>query len=190
MRSASRTAPARPVAPDWTIANSSPPIRARVSLSRTHAPQPLRHRHQHPVPGEVAEAVIHGLEVVQIEVVQRDRLALPLAAAQRLIQPIVEQPAVRQVGQRVVMRQVPDAVARGGGIGEQAADMSGLAHQQPDQDAAADQDAEQVAELLQVQPVFAQRAAHRNSGRPLALTSRESASRGAAKLCSVSEMGR
>ena len=71
----------------------------------------------------MAEAVIHRLEVVQIEEVQRHRLALPLAAAQGLIQPIIEQPAVRQVGQRIVMRQVPDAVARGGGIGKQAADM-------------------------------------------------------------------
>ena len=140
---------------------------SRQSVAVAHAgPQPLRHRHQEPVAGEVAKAVIDGLEVVQIEVVQRDHLALPLPAAQRLIQPVIVQPAVRQIGEGIVMRQVPDAVARGGRIGEQAADVPGLVQQQPDEDAAADQDAEQIAELLQVQPALDGRAAPRSSGRP------------------------
>ena len=138
----------------------------------------------------MAKAVIHRLEVVQIEVVQRDHLALPLPAAQRLIQSVVEQPAVRQVGQGVVMRQVPDAVARGGRIGEQAADVPGLVQQQADQDAAADQNAEQVAELLQVQPSLRARCA--SEFRPTAgldVTREREQGRGEA-LAGVSEMGR
>ena len=123
-----------------------------IALPNARARKALRHGHQNAVARQVAEAVIHRFEAVQVKEVQRHRLALSLATAQGLIQSIIEQPAVRQVGQRIVMGQVPDAVARGGGVGKQATHMLGLGHQESDQDAAAHQNSEEVTELLQVQP--------------------------------------
>ena len=69
--------------------------------------QALCHHLQELVAGGMAERVVHGLEVVEVEQVHRHDLAA-LDAGQRMLEPLVEQHAVGQVGQRVVQRHVHD----------------------------------------------------------------------------------
>ena len=67
--------------------------RQRVGLPQTGL-DPVRHRDQQAVADDVAVAVVDGLEMVQIEIVKRDEAACPLGTAQRLIEPVVEQPPI------------------------------------------------------------------------------------------------
>ena len=69
--------------------------------------QPLGDRAQQPVAERVAERVVDRLEVVEVQHHHRDPPALAPRLAQRLAETIEQQGAVRQAGQRVVMRQVP-----------------------------------------------------------------------------------
>ncbi len=59
------------------------------------------------VAGRVAERVVHALEMVEVEEHHRERLAAALRVQDREREPVVEQDAVRQVCQRVVIRLVP-----------------------------------------------------------------------------------
>ena len=61
--------------------------------------QAPRHHLQELVAGGMAERVVHRLEVVEVEQVHRHDLAA-LDAGQRVLEPLVEQHAVGQVGQR------------------------------------------------------------------------------------------
>ena len=55
----------------------------------------------------MAERVVHGLELIEIEVMNRDHL-VRLDAAERLFEPLVQQDAIGEIGQRVVVRHVFD----------------------------------------------------------------------------------
>ena len=55
----------------------------------------------------MAERVVDGLEVVEIEIVHRQRLPAP-DRAQRLREPLAQTQAVGQIRQRIVMRHVRD----------------------------------------------------------------------------------
>ena len=80
--------------------------RDRVRLPDQGA-QALRHHLQELVAGGMAERVVHGLEVVEIEQVDRHHLAAP-HAREGVLEPLVQQHAVGQIGERVVQRHVHD----------------------------------------------------------------------------------
>ena len=75
-----------------------------VALAQ-HAAQALGHRLQQQVAGRVAEAVVDELEVVEVHEHHRDGARLALRV-HRLAQAVVQQVAVRQAGERVVVRLV------------------------------------------------------------------------------------
>ena len=77
-----------------------------VGLAHQRA-QPVGHHLQQLVAGGMAQRVVDVLEVVEVEQVDRHHLAA-LDARERLLEPLVEQHAVGQVGQRVVQRHVRD----------------------------------------------------------------------------------
>ena len=79
-------------------------------------PQPVGHRDEQLVADVVAEAVVDGLETVQVAVEHRGHAA---ARGERGLQPMPEQRAVGQTGQRVVLGLV------GHLVGEQAATQVG-----------------------------------------------------------------
>ncbi len=96
-----------------------------------HVGQPLGHLHQHAVAGAVAEPVIDGLELVQI---QQQHAGWPFAAFgsdDRLADPVGQQGPVGQPGQRVVQRQPfhvpPGLVQVGGPLGDPV--LERLVHQ-------------------------------------------------------------
>ena len=80
--------------------------RDRVRLAHQR-PQPLGHHLEQPVAGGMAERVVHGLEVVEIEHVDRHHLAAP-DAREGLLEALVEEHAVGKPGQRIVQRHVHD----------------------------------------------------------------------------------
>ena len=120
-RSAVARAPATPVAGRMT-ANSSPPIRATVSISRELAREDLRECDERVVAGRVAVEIVDLLEVVDVDQQRSEGLAAAPGARQLVPEPLADGAAVEQAGQRI----------RGGGVaqlGDQAVDS--LA-QQPD----------------------------------------------------------
>src|SRR5258708_3294041 len=64
------------------------------------------------VAGVVSQGVVHRLELVQVEIQQRELAGVAFGEADRLLQPVVEQQAVRQAGEAVVMRYALDALLR------------------------------------------------------------------------------
>lgn len=72
--------------------------------------QPLRDQRQQLVAGVVAAGVVELLEVVEVDEQQRAAQALALAGLQRMLQPVQQQPAVRQVGQGVVVGEADDGL--------------------------------------------------------------------------------
>src|SRR6266851_127882 len=96
-----------------SIVNSSPPNRATVSASRYGLYQPLADGHQKPVARDVAEAVVHVLEVIDIQEKHRERLATFAAGpAQRVRHAIEKQRAIGQTGQRIVEGVVNELALR------------------------------------------------------------------------------
>ena len=85
-----------PFAPEFgsTSANSSPPYRATQSTWRVAALQAARQRAQRPVTDLVTEAVVHRLEVVEVDDHHR------VAGLQRL-ERACERPPVRELGERI-----------------------------------------------------------------------------------------
>ena len=74
-----------------------------------HQPaQPVGDDLQQLVAGVMAERIVHGLELIEIEMMDRDRFLAVDPAAQRLFEPLVQQHPVGEVGQRVVVRHVFD----------------------------------------------------------------------------------
>ena len=69
-----------------------------------HALQPLGHRAKQRVADRMAERIVDALEAVEIEEHDRELVA----ALQRLFHLVLEQHAVRQIGQRIVPRHVND----------------------------------------------------------------------------------
>ena len=102
---AARAAPParRPAMPPCgsTIANSSPPKRAPVSLDahlRIDAP---RHLAQHRVAGQMPVLIVDALEVIHVDHQAGDRLAGPLRARQLLAQARVQIAAVVEAGEEI-----------------------------------------------------------------------------------------
>jgi hypothetical protein len=77
----------------------------QVAARRDGALQPLGHRDEQPVADVVAEAVVDALEPVEVQVAQPDE-GIRVGAGERLGQPLGEERAVRQAGERVVQRLV------------------------------------------------------------------------------------
>ena len=77
-----------------------------VSPSRTQAGQPCRNAGQHLVAHVVAQAVVDGLEAVQVEKQHGHQLPGALRVRDRLLQPVLQQIAVRQGGECVVVREM------------------------------------------------------------------------------------
>jgi hypothetical protein len=91
--------------------NSSPPSRAMVSPSRTQRRRRSDDLHQQLVPEVVAHRVVDGLEVVQVEQQHADRSRRCAARLrQRHPQAVVEERAVGQLREAVVVGLMPDAL--------------------------------------------------------------------------------
>ena len=70
------------------------------------AAEPLGDRLQEQVPRVVAERVVDALEMVEVEEQARDLRAVALGARQDLPQPLVQERAVGQPGEDVVLREL------------------------------------------------------------------------------------
>ncbi len=86
-------------------ANSSPPNRTTVSVSRRHARIRAANALQHKIAGAVPMAVIDRLEVVQIQRQHREGLAGPACHQHGVTQPVGEHGPVAKAGQRIGKRQ-------------------------------------------------------------------------------------
>ena len=94
--------------PDSSSANSSPPSRATVSLARTVGDQAGADHLQHGVARGVPVPVVDHLEVVEVHQQQREPGAV--VVGQRRVEPLHEQRAVREPGERVVVGLVGQPV--------------------------------------------------------------------------------
>ena len=108
MRAATASASAASATSGMLTMNSSPPRRATVSSSRRDAVRRAETRSQQHVADRVSERVVDVLEAVEIEEQHRKLAAAPMRAGDRLSDAVGEQRAVRQSGQRVVVRHVDD----------------------------------------------------------------------------------
>ena len=87
-------------------------------VSGAHAAQqPLPDGDEQFIAGDVAEAVVDGLELVEVAEQDRDVGAGRLGARERLTQPIAQQGPVGKLRERVVQRLV-DRVLNGAGVGQ------------------------------------------------------------------------
>jgi hypothetical protein len=127
--------------------NSSPPSRATVSLLQgLH--QPVGDALDDLVAGAEAERIVDQLEPVEVDQHHRERLPRAARALDRLGQPVVEQEAVGQPGQGIV-------------VGEAAQGLLGLP---PPRDVAHDQDDHPPPVALQVAALHLHR--HELAGAP------------------------
>ena len=104
------------------IANSSPPRRATVSVSRTQRCSRRADLAQQRVAGVVAERVVDVLEVIEVEQQQPDLVAGAARAGERGVEPVVEQRPVGQAGEAVVVGEVPKALLDVAPLGDVLAD--------------------------------------------------------------------
>ena len=93
--------------------------------------EPPRDLAQQLVAGAVAERVVDHLEVIEVDVEQRDGAIVPSRAGQRVDQVLVELGAVGQPGQRVVVGHVGDALLRRELLGHVVADDQHRAVDEP-----------------------------------------------------------
>ena len=84
--------------------------RNEIRLSETTA-EASGHGFQQLIADRMAECVVYALEMIKIEVQQRQVLAL-MNPLERLVELLAEQHPIGQVGERIVVRQVRDAVIR------------------------------------------------------------------------------
>ena len=77
--------------------------RVRAADARHEAP---RHGLQQPVANHMAQAVVHVLEPIQVEEQHGQAMAVAAGEGNRLGEPVVQQHAVGQVGQKVVLGQI------------------------------------------------------------------------------------
>ena len=100
-----RSRPAPPTATSGTLgrstANSSPPRRATVSLSRRASRSRRAISCEQEVAAAMAEGVVDLLEAVEVDDHHRGPLALASRAVDRLLDAVVEQAPVGQAGERV-----------------------------------------------------------------------------------------
>ena len=104
--SATDLASRRPPSVSSTITNSSPPIRATVSLLRTGATSLSRDRPQDDVAELVPVLVVGLLEVVDIEEEHGEDRTAPRRVGEGLHHPVHQEIPVRQLGQLIVRGQV------------------------------------------------------------------------------------
>ena len=83
--------------------------------------QPVADRPEEHVADRVAEAVVHGLEVVEVDEEDGDAAALANGARQRVLEAVLEQGAVREPGQAVVEGQVAELALEPLAVGDVAA---------------------------------------------------------------------
>ena len=102
IRAAASAASAEPATPSSRTANSSPPKRATVSVGRTAILQPAADLLEHLVARGVAEAVVDGLEVVEVDEHDRDLRNAAPGAHQGVLDPVGEERAVRELRHRIV----------------------------------------------------------------------------------------
>ena len=100
--------------PSTSTTNSSPPRRAIVSASRSVAESRAATDSQEPVAGFVPERVVHLLEAVEVDEQRRALDVAPAGPGEHLLDPVEDQRAVREPGERVVQRLVPDALEQAG----------------------------------------------------------------------------
>ena len=107
--------------------NSSPPSRASVSPGRNAALEPARRRDQELVTDLVPQAVIDRLETIEIEVEHREPRIAQRApgAVKQVLQPVEEQRAVREIGERIVERLVLQLLLGLLALGDVARDPEG-----------------------------------------------------------------
>jgi hypothetical protein len=79
----------------------------RVSLANQPA-QPVRDDLEKLVTGGMAKGIVHRLELIEIEVMNRDHFLKMNSAAEGLFEPFVQQYAIGKIGQRVVVRHIFD----------------------------------------------------------------------------------
>ena len=99
------------------MANSSPPSRATKSDFARAAGEAGGDRFQKLVADHVAERIVDALEFVDVDIEHR-QLPVRRGVGQFALEPFVEQRAVRQVGQRVVMGEVGDALLGAAAFGD------------------------------------------------------------------------
>ncbi len=84
-------------------------------IGRAHQPgQAAGDLLQKLIAGRVSQRIVHELEAVEIANHQRERPPVAVGARHRLRQPIVEQHAIRQSGERIVRGEMPQLA--GGGL--------------------------------------------------------------------------
>jgi hypothetical protein len=112
--------------PARNTTNSSPPKRATVSARAHDAAQPVGDRGQQPVSDRMAERVVDLLELVEID--EQHRAAVESARrAQRAVELIMEERAVRQPGHGIEARHVADLGFGGLSLGDVLDDQDGTA---------------------------------------------------------------
>jgi hypothetical protein len=105
------------------MTNSSPAQAGKRVGVAQHAPAACADLQQQTVPAFVAEGVVDRLEAVEVEQQHRGAAAVAPCLQQALAQAVVEQRAVGQVGERVVVGEVQDArfgLLAFGDVGEDA----------------------------------------------------------------------
>ena len=88
------------------MANSSPPSRATQSLARVRPVEAIGKLADQIVAGRMAKRIVDVLEAVEIEVEERDARAVAPRLDQAAIEPVDEERAVGEPGQRIVKGQV------------------------------------------------------------------------------------
>ena len=96
---------------------------AQHRFRRQHPREPLGQHFQHAVAGGMAEGVVDLLELVHVDVQQRQAEPGAPRARDRLLQQVLELHAVRDLGQRIVARQVADAALGALALGDVARDV-------------------------------------------------------------------
>ena len=74
------------------------------------AAQPHRHFLQHLIAGVVAERVVDFLEAVEIDQQHGEAALIAMRSQDRLLQPVLEQRAIGQIGQRIVIGEIGNAL--------------------------------------------------------------------------------
>ena len=83
-----------------------------VGLAQALA-QALAHEREQAVAGDVAEAVVDRLEAVEVEDHHRDQALVAPRPGERALEPVLEQRAVGEPGQLVVLRQAAELLGAG-----------------------------------------------------------------------------
>ena len=89
-------------------------MRAMVSASRSVAEQPRRHGSQEPVAGLVPERVVDLFEPVEVDEQRGAVDAAPAGPGEHLLDPVQDEGAVGEPGERIVECLVPDALEQPG----------------------------------------------------------------------------